>query len=159
MSNFSYTIIFATQSGNAQQFAEELEKDSKSKNIECKVLEAENVSSIDEFNNNKLIVFIFSTFGDGEPTDDAVDFTDMIKQDSFWEKLTNKELNYAIFGLGNTAFPKYNVMGKLLDEIFSKHMKSLCKIGLGDDSGNINDDFKKWKDEIFFPALDKFIKG
>ena len=106
MSNFSYTIIFETQSGTAQQFAEELEKDSKSKNIECKVLEAENVSSIDEFNNNKLIVFIFSTFGDGEPTDDAVDFTDMIKQDSFWEKLTNKELNYAIFGLGNTAFPK-----------------------------------------------------
>ena len=46
MSNFSYTIIFATQSGNAQQFAEELEKDSKSKNIECKVKETENVSSI-----------------------------------------------------------------------------------------------------------------
>ena len=83
----------------------------------------------------------------------------MIKQDSFWEKLTNKELNYAIFGLGNTAFPKYNEMGKLLDKIFSKHMKSLCTIGLGDDNGNINDDFKKWKDEIFFPALDKFIKG
>ena len=104
MSNFSYTIIFATQSGNAQQFAEELEKDTKSKNIDCKVLEADNVSSIDEFNNNKLLVFIVSTFGDGEPTDDAIDFTDMIKQDSFWEKLTNKELYYAVFGLGNTAY-------------------------------------------------------
>ena len=159
MSNFSYTIIFATQSGNAQQFAEELEKDTKSKNIDCKVLEADNVSSIDEFNNNKLIVFIFSTFGDGEPTDDAVDFTDMIKQDSFWEKLTNKELYYAVFGLGNTAFPKYNEIGKLFDGIFSKHMKSLCEIGLGDDSGDISNDFKKWKDEVFFPALDKFIKG
>ena len=38
-------------------------------------------------------------------------------------------------------------------------MKSLCTIGLGDDSGNINDDFNKWKAEIFFPTLDKFIKG
>ena len=83
----------------------------------------------------------------------------MIKQDSFWEKLTNKELYYAVFGLGNTAFPKYNVMGKLFDGIFSKHMKSLCEIGLGDDSGDISNDFKKWKDEVFFPALDKFIKG
>ena len=35
MSNLSYKIIYATQSGNAQQFEEELEKDFKSKNIEC----------------------------------------------------------------------------------------------------------------------------
>ena len=46
MSKFSYILIFATQSGNAQQFEEELEKDSKSKNIECKILEADNVSLI-----------------------------------------------------------------------------------------------------------------
>ena len=37
-------------------------------------------------------------------------------------------------------------------------MKSLCPIGLGDDSGNIIDNFTKWKDEILFPALDKFIE-
>ena len=37
-------------------------------------------------------------------------------------------------------------------------MKSLCPIVLGDDSGNIIDNFTKWKDEILFPALDKFIE-
>ena len=49
-------------------------------------------------------------------------------------------------------------MGKLLDETFSKHMKSLCPIVLGDDSGNIIDNFTKWKHENFFLALEKFIK-
>ena len=81
----------------------------------------------------------------------------MIK-DSFWEKLTNKEVNYEVFGLRNTTFTNYNVMAKLLDFIFSKHMKSLCPISLGDDSGNIIDNFTKWKVEIFFPTLYKFIK-
>ena len=49
-------------------------------------------------------------------------------------------------------------MGKLLGKTFSKHMKSLCVIGLGDDNGNIIDNFTKWKDKNFFPTLEKFIK-
>jgi sulfite reductase alpha subunit-like flavoprotein len=80
-----------------------------------------------------------------------------MSKDSFWEKLTNKEVNYEVFGLRNNTFTNYNVMAKLLDYIFSKHMKSLCPIGLGDDNWNIIDNCTKWKDEIFFPALDKFI--
>ena len=40
-------------------------------------------------------------------------------------------------------------MGKLLYEIFSKHMKSLCPIGLGDDCGNVIDNFTDGKMKIF----------
>ena len=39
----------------------------------------------------------------------------MIKQDSFWDKLTNIEVNYEVFGLRNSTFTNYNVMAKLLD--------------------------------------------
>ena len=49
-------------------------------------------------------------------------------------------------------------MAKLLDYIFSKYMKSLCSIGLGDDREILLLILQKWKVEIFFPALDKFIK-
>ena len=49
-------------------------------------------------------------------------------------------------------------MGKLLGKTFSKYMKSLCAIDLGDNNGNIINNFTKQKDENLFPALEKCIK-
>jgi NADPH-ferrihemoprotein reductase len=158
MSKLSYKIIYATQSGNAQQFAEDLGKECKLKGIEFEIKEIDNITSIEEFNNSNLLVFIVSTFGDGEPTDDAVDFTDMIKQNSFWEKFNNKNCLFTVFGLGNSAFPKFNVQGKLFHQIFSQHMTQLCELGLGDDGKNLSGDFTMWKNNIFFPALEEIVK-
>ncbi len=107
-----------------------------------------------------LLIFIVSTYGDGDPTDDAFDFTEMIQENDFWSKFNNnKNFLYAIFGLGDSSYEKFNAQSKRLDKIFKKQkLNSLCDLTFGDDKENIDNDFKKWKEKIFFPKLIEYYK-
>jgi NADPH-ferrihemoprotein reductase len=52
-------------------------------------------------NNKKMSIFLMATHGEGEPTDNAVNFMKWLKSD----ERTNNEissLNFTVFGLGNT---------------------------------------------------------
>ena len=66
-----------------------------------------------DLKNEKLLYIVMSTQGDGDPPDDSR---------SFCEFLHSKRapmlpgLRYAILGLGDSSYPKYCHIGKLLDE-------------------------------------------
>ena len=60
------------------------------------------------------------------------------------------DLNYAVFGLGNKTYEHFNSMAKFTD----KRLKELgatriLNVGLGDDDGNIEEDFITWKEEFW----------
>jgi sulfite reductase alpha subunit-like flavoprotein len=121
-----FTIFYATQSNTSRRFAEKIQNDAKTLNLNAFI---KNISEItlSDFENNMLLVFLISTYGEGGPTDDSIEF------DKFLEKNKNgikkddvlylKDLNYCVFGLGSRKYENFNAMAKKLDKVL---MKSGC---------------------------------
>ena len=92
-----------------------------------------------------------ATYGEGDPTDNAAEFVDE------WLKNEDTEIDgtkFAVFGLGNTEYEHYNATGKLVDS----RMEAIggeraFKFGMGDDSGDIEDDFNDWIGLGFWNAM------
>ncbi len=50
-----------------------------------------------------------------------------------------------VFGLGNKTYELYNAVGKYVDKRLAElGGVRVCELGLGDDDGNIEDDFMAW---------------
>ena len=146
--------------GTAEEFANRLHKEATERlNLSAKILNVSEVNSVQIFNENSLIVIIASTWGEGEPTDDCVDFNKMVESKEFWDGLKNREnLNVAIFGLGNSVYTFFNAQGKRFHKIFVEEHKinEICPLGLGNARKNIENDFNEWKNKTFFKSLYSF---
>ena len=104
----------------------------------------------EDLNKNSLVLFFVATYGEGGPSDDAIEFNREMDERTLFENFTNEDLNYSIFGLGSTKYEFYNQMAKKIDKNFSKRgLKRTCEIGMGDDSKDINKDFEIWR-KIFW---------
>jgi len=104
---------------------------------------------------SKLVVFILATYGEGDPTDNAMNFAKWIQD--YDGALGNQGLcnmQYAVFGLGSTQYEHYNKMGIDTDARLSDlGAERIYRLGLGDDNGTtLEEDFDKWREELW-PAL------
>ena len=157
----SFTILFATEMGTAENFANTLHEEATQKlHLKANVINVEQVTDVKIFNENSLIVIIASTWGEGEPTDDCEEFNKMLNSKEFWDKFTNREyLNVAVFGLGNDSYTFYNAQGKLFYKILVEEQKlnPICELGLGNARIDIEQDFTDWKDKKFFKNLYHFF--
>ena len=156
----NFTIIYATNGGHSKKLAKNLLKICQTKyHLICDLINISQITDITIFNSSHLLIFIVSTYGDGDPTDDAFDFTEMIEEEDFWKDFNNENFRYAIFGLGDSSYEKFNAQSKRLNKIFKKQkLNSLCDLTLGDDSKDIDKDFENWKEKIFFPNLISYYK-
>lgn len=65
--------------------------------------------------NFKLVVLIVATYGEGEPTFDAYEFLEFMKIPEHPDNLL-KEVNFAVFGLGNSSYANFCGMGVSTDK-------------------------------------------
>ena len=139
-------VVYATQSNTSKSFAEQLKKDNLFK------INIKNISEIEnnDFLTNLVIVFLVSTYGEGEPTDDALDF---FKRINSFDK---GSCAYCVFGLGSTKYEKFCQTGKNLDIILSKSNNRLIEFTSGDDSLNIRKDFEVWKEKFYQSIINLF---
>lgn len=100
-----------------------------------------------------LAIFCVATYGEGEPTDNAVAFWDFLKDDGVTfsngdSRLEN--LRYVVFGLGNRTYEQFCAMGKLVDErLEALGAKRLGERGEGDDDKSMEEDYLAWKDGMW----------
>lgn len=146
-------VFYGSQTGTAEEFAGRLAKDCASYGMKGMVVDPEecdmeDIGRLPEIDNS-LAIFCMATYGEGDPTDNAQEM---------YEWLQNGEvelngLNYAVFALGNKTYEHYNAMGiyvdKRLEELGGERV---FEVGLGDDDGNIEEDFVTWR-EKFWPAV------
>lgn len=105
----------------------------------------ESIANIPE---TKLAIFIISTYGEGDPSDNATHFLSWLDTNK-----TNQfsKLRYVAFGLGNKNYKFYNrvidIVADALDRFGATH---LMPVGKADDStGATDEDFSEWKQSLF----------
>lgn len=153
----SLVVFYGSQTGTGEEFAGRLAKEGMRYRMkgmvadpeECDMEELVSLKQIP----NSLAVFCLATYGEGDPTDNAMEFFEWLQNGD----ADLSGLNYAVFGLGNKTYEHYNEVAiyvdKRLEELGATRVYDL---GLGDDDANIEDDFITWKDK-FWPAVCDFF--
>lgn len=156
----SYMIIYASQTGTAETFAERLYQELSDmpeklfpRGSMMDIVELFSLEELYDISKRSFVIFILSTFGDGGPTDSAISFSTWLKNAS--EPL---DMHYSIFGLGDSQYEEFNNMSIFVDSKL-KSLQSTCygDIGMGDSSKNIEQDFLCWKQQILWPKLCSFF--
>ncbi|XP_043859610.1 NADPH--cytochrome P450 reductase [Dromiciops gliroides] len=146
-------VFYGSQTGTAEEFANRLAKDAHRYGMRGMAADPEeydlaDLSSLPEI-ENALAVFCMATYGEGDPTDNAQDFYD-------WLQETDADLSgvkYAVFALGNKTYEHFNAMGKYVDNRLEQlGAQRIFELGLGDDDGNLEEDFITWREQ-FWPAV------
>ncbi|KAF9320781.1 NADPH-cytochrome P450 reductase [Podila horticola] len=164
------TVIFfyGSQTGTAEDYASRLAKEG-SQVYGLKTMTADleeyDMNLLDTLPEDHLAVFVLATYGEGEPTDNAVEF---------WEHLVSGEdlpefstgdyqdperplsnLHFVMFGLGNKTYEHYNLVCRKVDERLSNlGATRIGERGEGDDDGSLEEDFLSWKDDMWKAVCD-----
>jgi len=158
-----FIIYHGSQTGNSTRFALELQKEAK----ELYGLASTKCIDLIDFDENslsqqKFAIFVVSTYGEGGPTDNAQRFYQWLINEHCIEKDKNNfsDFRFTVFGCGDSNFSKrFNRMAKLtVEKLQARGSKLIFELGLGDDSKNLNEDFKNWKQKLW-PALINYYKN
>ncbi|KAG6412440.1 hypothetical protein SASPL_125119 [Salvia splendens] len=100
-------ILYASQTGNAMDAAERFGREAERRG--CPSI---SVLSMDEFHpselpNKEAVILVVSTTGQGENPDSMKGFWRFLLQKNLTEDWL-KGVNYAVFGLGDSSYQKYN---------------------------------------------------
>ena len=109
-------MIYGSQTGNARRVAERLQRSLESAGIASRLLRAD-AYSLPELKKETHLVLVVSTQGDGDPPDDAQGFVEHLLG-SRAPKLP--DLRFAVFGLGDSSYPRFCEIGKRLDARFEQ---------------------------------------
>lgn len=149
-------IFYGSQTGTAEEYATKLAKEAKARfGTSSLVLDPEEYEfeKLDQMPADTVAVFVMATYGEGEPTDNAVGLMEFIENQSPEfsngnERLEN--LNYVIFGLGNRTYEHFNAVARKLDaRLQSLGSKRIGERGEGDDDKSMEEDYLAWKDSMF----------
>ena len=73
-------IFFGSQTGTAEAFATELHEELVARGASAVPEDLENFEGIEDVEKRDLCIFIVATYGEGDPTDNAVNFCNWIKK-------------------------------------------------------------------------------
>mmetsp|Transcript_6849 Transcript_6849/g.13626 ORF Transcript_6849/g.13626 Transcript_6849/m.13626 type:complete len:656 (+) Transcript_6849:68-2035(+) len=153
------TLVFGTQTGTAEKFAKTLKSQLESaygSTTAFHVVDAEQYKAQERLSKETLVIFLVATYGDGEPTDNAVDLHDYLVEESGkvdYAELPLDGVSFAVFALGNRQYEHFCSMGKTVHKCMSElGATPLLAMGTGDDDDDIDRDFDEWSAK-FFEAL------
>lgn len=150
-------VFYGSQTGTAEDYASRISKEASQKyglKAMTADIESYDFENLNKVPNDKVIVFVMATYGEGEPTDNAVQFFEFIDNEDveFSDGESSLEnLKYVIFGLGNSTYEHYNFIGRQLDKrLQSLGAHRIGAYGEGDDgAGTMEEDYLAWKEDLF----------
>ena len=139
------TILFGSQTGTAEGFATTLMREARARGYAARTVDLDDLSQGELSRVDGLCIFLLATYGEGEPTDNAIAFHRWANNDDRSPD-SLAAIQYAAFGLGNTQYKHYNYMGKWVDKRLKElGAERLVPLGLGDGDGDIDADFEAWR--------------
>lgn len=104
------TVLYGTESGNAEALADRAVKDAKKKGFKAVMKNMADISPADLVKEENLLVIV-STWGDGEAPETAVGF----HKEFMAADLKLDGLRFSVCGLGDTSYEKFCEIGKQFD--------------------------------------------
>jgi len=98
-----------------------------------------------------LYIFLVSTFGLGNPPENAWDFFNRL-----FAEPQLPPIKFALFGLGNSQYVNsFNQAGrKVLDQLLQLDCQPVCEAGWGDhDQEDMEAQFEEWISSHFWPSI------
>ena len=144
-------VFWGSQSGTAEAFAARLARDLRLR-FGLEAISADlsdfDPETIGLLPKEKLAFFIMSTYGEGDPSDNASGFWTWVQNG---EALALSNLHYAAFGLGNSNYKYYNnVIKRVVESLEQAGARALLDTGFADDaSGDTEENFTSWENIIF----------
>lgn len=160
-------VFYGSQTGTAEDYASRLAKEGSSRfGLKAMVADLEDYDyeNLDTFPEDKIAMFVLATYGEGEPTDNAVDFFEFVSGEdvSFSngggpEDRPLGKMKFVAFGLGNNTYEHYNAMVRKVDTALVKlGATRISAAGEGDDgAGTMEEDFLAWKEPMWTELAEK----
>jgi len=148
-------ILYGSQTGTAEEFANTLAQDAKKYGFNAVSKDMVDYEP-DQLSSESLVVFLVATYGEGEPTDNARDFYEYLKNSSLSAD-TLSGVKFTVFGLGNKQYKIYQAMGRFFDKRLEEiGAERMFKEGEGDADADIEEDFEEWKNQMLLYASETF---
>lgn len=158
-------VFYGSQTGTAEDYASRLAKEGSSRfGLKTMVADLEDYEyeNLDTFPEGHIAMFVLATYGEGEPTDNAVEFYEFTTgQDVTFSNGTGDaplaNLKFVAFGLGNNTYEHYNSMVRRVNEALIKlGATRIGSAGEGDDgAGTMEEDFLAWKEPMWAELSEK----
>ena len=116
MSDNRLLLIFGTETGNAEELAEDAANMAKGFDLEATVMDMEDIEP-DDISTSKRLIVVCSTWGEGEQPVNAQDLYDAVEET---EEGSMEGVNFAVLALGDTAFELFCESGKEWDKILEE---------------------------------------
>ncbi|CAK7901038.1 NADPH--cytochrome P450 reductase [[Candida] anglica] len=147
--NKKCVVFYGSQTGTAEDYSSKLSKELKSR-FGLSTMTADladyDFDNLNEIPSDTLFFFLLATYGEGEPTDNAIEFIEFLDNEA--ETLSN--IKYSVFGLGNSTYEFFNAIGKKVDERLQElGGDRFVEYGEGDDGkGSMDEDYLAWKEVV-----------
>ena len=153
------TVVFASQTGAAQDAAECVAREAAKRRFAPVRVVSAGALSAASLPRLGLAVFVFAPAGDGEVPDSARPlWRFLLRRDLAHDSLA--ALRVAVFGLGDSGYPKYNAAARKLWarllQLGAQPLGGASGRGLGDDRSarGATGDLDDWLRGALWPALD-----
>eukprot|EP00127_Corallochytrium_limacisporum_P000638 Clim_evm37s22 gene=Clim_evmTU37s22 len=138
-------IIYASQTGNAEYIARDIHKQCGENDIDATVDSIEVYVKDRKLPDEKIVVFVVSTTGEGDPPDRMTRFWRRIKKEKDGSLLSH--LRYAILGLGDTNYSNFCNTAKMLEaKLKELGARSFYDTGYCDDGTGLDKVLDPWVD-------------
>ncbi|KAL4402820.1 NADPH-hemoprotein reductase [Malassezia pachydermatis] len=148
-------IFYGSQTGTAEEYAIRIAREAKARYGTSPLVidpESEEMDKLDLVPEDCAVVFVMATYGEGEPTDNAVPMMEFLKSSdvAFTNGSTLENLHYVAFGLGNRTYEYFNETIRQLDDRLQQlGAHRIGERGEGDDEKGLEEDYLAWKDGMF----------
>ena len=133
------SIVFGSQTGTAETLSKKAAKQLKAANCEPKIVDMSDVS-VEELAAIENLLIITSTYGEGEPPDNAMSLHEALMGDG---APSMEKVNYSVLGLGDSSYPDFCQCSKDFDArmeaLGAKRVSPMVEV-----DGDPDDLFPEW---------------
>ncbi|RKP05552.1 hypothetical protein THASP1DRAFT_25969 [Thamnocephalis sphaerospora] len=149
-------IFYASQTGNAEWIAKSLDKSAAERGYQCRCLAMDDHAEV-ELEQERVLAFVVSTTGDGDPPDNSLKFWRWLRRNKQSDLLQHTQ--YAILGLGDTNYDNFcNTAKRLEKRLQEKAARPFYPTGRADDATGLEEVVDPWIDNLW-PALAAVCKS
>ncbi|EDO40246.1 predicted protein [Nematostella vectensis] len=150
----SFTILYASQTGQAKAIADEIHEKSASNGLNSKLFCLSLTEKKFMLEKESAVVFVVSTTGEGDPPDTMLKFFRRLKKKTLPGNHL-KDLQYGLLALGDSNYTNFCVNGKNLDRRLNElGAKKFYDTGHADDAVGLELVVEPWIDGLWGPLKD-----